>query len=166
MGPLAQAAALLEQTGDCDAMAARLELHAALMIRDGQLQPAIDLLQPVLSLAETDLLPVVRFNLQTRHAIALERFGHFDEALRQHYGAVATARRTQDPAILSFALGATSGLQNSMLNLHDALRLSDECWALCGDAEWLNVIALAGPNRMMVLSGLQRHDDAVPWPSD
>jgi signal transduction histidine kinase len=138
------------------------EMRAVLMARDGAWSESRALLRPLLQQLGSLRTPTLRFLLLTRQALVLERLGDFDEALTQHYARLAEARAIGSPWLLALTLATLGGLQSSLLNLDDARPLCEEAWALCRDDPARAAVACtAGPNLMMVLSGLGRHDEAA-----
>lgn len=142
--------------------AARLELTAAACARRADFSAALAALTPALNWLDTGLSPPLVFALLQRQGLILEFLGRFDDALRIQYRAIAAARDAQLPALVAAMLGGVGGLQSSMLNLDDALPLCEEAWSLCEAEPWPVLHSNVGTNLLMVLSGLGRHDEAVP----
>lgn len=158
---LARARTLMAHSGDLEGQLMCRGLQADLFIRDGRLLEALEIARVTLAQPEDALSVWERYRAHARRTTALERLDEHDAALRAHYETLAMARRSNEPALLANALGGVGGLQSSLLNLVDAITLCDEAWALCEHTDWHGVVQLVGANRLGVLSGLGRHDEAV-----
>jgi signal transduction histidine kinase/CheY-like chemotaxis protein len=158
---LARARTLMAHSGDLEGQLTCRGLQADLFIRDGRLLEALEIARVTLAQPEDTLSVWERYRAHARRTTALERLDEHDAALRAHYETLAMTRRSNEPALLANALGGVGGLQSSLLNLVDAITLCDEAWALCEHTDWHGVVQLVGTNRLGVLSGLGRHDEAV-----
>lgn len=158
---LARARTLMAHSGDLEGQLMCRGLQADLFIRDGRLLEALEIARVTLAQPEDTLSVWERYRAHARRTTALERLDEHDAALRAHYETLGMARRSNEPALLANALGGVGGLQSSLLNLVDAITLCDEAWALCKHTDWHGVVQLVGANRLGVLSGLGRHDEAV-----
>ena len=158
---LARGRTHFEQTDDLNGKVLGRGIQAGLWLRDGRRDEVLAATRAALALPEGSLSPWVRFIELQRLATVMEHLGRYDEALRAHYETIARARAIGDAALMASALGAAGGLQSSLLNLVDARTLCDEAWSLCGETDWHGVNHLVGVNRMIVLSGLALHEDAV-----
>lgn len=157
---LAQAIEWAGRAQGVDARMACVHLQSYLLSRDARYEASLEVGAPVVDLPDDALPAALRHAACSHRSMVLESLGRHDESLRLHHAAVAAARRHGDPAILAVALGYLGGLQSSLLNLDDAMPPCDEGWALCEHSDWHGVIGTVGTNRMMVLSGLGRHDEA------
>ena len=158
---LAAADRQLAPCGPCDGTAARLELISTVHARRAEYDAALTALAPALDWLDTALSPPVSYAVLQRQGLILERLGRFDDALRVDYRAISVARHSGLPALVATVLGAVGGLQSSILNLDDALPLCEEAWWLCEAQAWPLLHSNVGTNRLMVLSWLGRHAEAV-----
>ena len=159
-----QALAMLGPHADAAGCAACRDLIAGCLASRGKLEEALSQLAPVLTLVESARLPVEWFVTHAQLGIVHGRLGHFDEALRWYYRAVASSRATADVACQALALGGLGGYQISLQNLDDAAAALDAAWGLMGDQgrDWAHIWSVVALNRLMVLVQQQRFDEALP----
>jgi signal transduction histidine kinase len=154
----------LDALGDAGGAASGRDIVAGCQMLRGEYEPALATMQPGLALAHAARSALEWAISTSRMATLYERMGHFDDALRWHYRAIAAARDAGDAAYEATAVGATGGLQLSLHNLDDAASLCERAWQIvqAEGQSWTNGWSLAAVNWLMVLHYQQRHAEALP----
>lgn len=140
-------------------LAAALEALCARL--DGDAERSIALLEGLAARPPADAAPAELFIVHVALSLGYRFVGLLEPALKWHYRAVDTARRTNEPLLLASTLCNLGGYHSDLYNPDEGSRLLREALALstaCGGDRTTLIVAL---NLCQTYAALGRHDEAL-----
>ena len=158
---LDKAQALFTETASAAGLSSCRDLQAMVLGLLRRWEEALDLL------AQNDAVAAQRTAFERcqthlRRGWACDALGRRDDALRERYALLATARETDDDAATAQALGLLGGLHADLYNLEEAEALCAQAALLAERSGAFQAWAIATLNRMNTLLGLGRGVETLP----